>query len=60
MWQATLHSASANKIQEFLTTSLNEITKVRVSLEALTTLILSNQNKSEVLNFKSKTENPRR
>ncbi|XP_049937850.1 GRAM domain-containing protein 2B-like isoform X1 [Schistocerca serialis cubense] len=40
-WQSQLHSKSVNEVQEFLSTNLDQLAKVRQSLEALSLLIVS-------------------
>ncbi|KAK6643858.1 hypothetical protein RUM43_000121 [Polyplax serrata] len=50
-WQATLHSSSADKIQEFLSVNLNHIMKIRLSLEALSVLMTPKKNDSEKSNL---------
>ncbi|XP_065336390.1 uncharacterized protein LOC135937213 isoform X2 [Cloeon dipterum] len=40
-WQVHLHSKSSNEVQQFLNSNLNQIAKVRQSLEALTVLVTS-------------------
>ncbi|XP_059487428.1 GRAM domain-containing protein 2A-like isoform X2 [Neocloeon triangulifer] len=40
-WQVHLHSKSSNEVQQFLNSNLNQIAKVRQSLEALTLLVTS-------------------
>ncbi|XP_069677366.1 uncharacterized protein [Periplaneta americana] len=50
-WQTQLHSKSANEVQEFLNANLDQLAKVRQSLEALSLLIVSddsNKNRSPV------------
>ncbi|XP_046400933.1 GRAM domain-containing protein 2B-like isoform X3 [Ischnura elegans] len=42
-WQNQLHSKSANEVQEFLNTNLDQIAKVRQSLEALALLIVPDE-----------------
>ncbi|KAK3930345.1 Protein Aster-B [Frankliniella fusca] len=41
-WQNHLHARSAGQVEEFLSTHLDQLAKVRKSLEALTLLIVSN------------------
>lgn len=41
-WQTHLHARSASQVEEFLNTHLDQLAKVRKSLEALTLLIVSN------------------
>ncbi|XP_034242038.1 GRAM domain-containing protein 2B-like [Thrips palmi] len=41
-WQNHLHTRSAGQVEEFLNTHLDQLAKVRKSLEALTMLIVSN------------------
>lgn len=48
-WQTQLHSKSANEVQEFLSANLDQLAKVRQSLEVLSMLIITddgNTNKS--------------
>lgn len=48
-WQTQLHSESANEVQEFLSANLDQLAKVRQSLEVLSMLIITddgNTNKS--------------
>lgn len=48
-WQTQLHSKSANEVQEFLNANLDQLAKVRQSLEVLSMLIITddgNKNKS--------------
>ncbi|KAE8740005.1 hypothetical protein FOCC_FOCC014521 [Frankliniella occidentalis] len=42
-WQNHLHARSAGQVEEFLSTHLDQLAKVRKSLEALTLLIVSNE-----------------
>lgn len=46
-WQNQLHSKSANEVQEFLNTNLDQIAKVRQSLEALALLIVPDDDEFE-------------
>lgn len=51
-WQTHLHSRSANEVQEFLNANLDQLAKVRQSLEALSLLIVtddSTNNKSPII-----------
>ncbi|XP_021920117.1 GRAM domain-containing protein 2A-like isoform X3 [Zootermopsis nevadensis] len=55
-WQTHLHSKSANEVQEFLNANLDQLAKVRQSLEALSLLIVtddSNKSKSPAASHKS-------
>lgn len=46
-WQSILHSRSANEMHEFLNKHLNQIEKVRLSLEALSMLIYTGNDKRD-------------
>ncbi|XP_033609482.1 GRAM domain-containing protein 2B isoform X3 [Cryptotermes secundus] len=50
-WQTHLHTKSANEVQEFLNANLDQLAKVRQSLEALSLLIVTDDssNKSPVI-----------
>jgi hypothetical protein len=42
-WQTKLHSSSADEIHQYINMNLQQIVRVRQSLEALSTLFMSNQ-----------------
>lgn len=46
-WQSMLHSRSANEMHDFLNKNLNQIEKVRLSLEALSMLIFPGNEKNK-------------
>jgi len=45
-WQTQLHSKSANEVQEFLSANLDQLAKVRQSLEVLSMLIITDDGKT--------------
>lgn len=47
-WQAQLHTKSAGAVHNFLDTNLDQIAKVRQSLEALSTLLMVSSNNNSV------------
>jgi len=46
-WQSLLHTQSSRKVQEYLNTNLDQISKVRESLERLSQFLHSHQQQQE-------------
>nr|CAD7455951.1 unnamed protein product [Timema tahoe] len=55
-WQTQLHSKSANEVQEFINSNLNQLAKVRQSLEALALLIVSEEKPAPIDNHRSDSD----
>nr|CAD7409005.1 unnamed protein product [Timema poppensis] len=55
-WQTQLHSKSANEVQEFINSNLNQLAKVRQSLEALALLIVSEEKPAPVDTHRSDSD----
>nr|CAD7571987.1 unnamed protein product [Timema californicum] len=55
-WQTQLHSKSANEVQEFINSNLNQLAKVRQSLEALALLIVSEEKPAPIDTHRSDSD----